>query len=86
MIQASVMHWCVIVCAWCAGWLSRPSVTPSPLQAVEDGQLRIIPSTYNKTWKTWLSDIRWVQSPFSASGIWGHSVCNPISDLHCCWK
>ncbi|XP_023665597.1 valine--tRNA ligase, mitochondrial [Paramormyrops kingsleyae] len=42
------------------------------IQAVEDGELRIIPSMYNKTWKTWLSDISdWC---ISRQLWWGHQI------------
>lgn len=33
-------------------------------QVVEDGQLEIIPHFYTKTWKTWLSNIRWTLHTF----------------------
>lgn len=28
-------------------------------QAVDDGELEIIPPYYTKTWKNWLSSIKW---------------------------
>ncbi|KAM9340530.1 valine--tRNA ligase, mitochondrial [Symphorus nematophorus] len=42
------------------------------IQAVDDGQLEIIPDLYNKTWKNWLSNISdWC---ISRQLWWGHQI------------
>lgn len=34
-------------------------ITTTTFQAVEDRELQIIPHVYTKTWKTWLSNLRY---------------------------
>ncbi|XP_062265343.1 valine--tRNA ligase, mitochondrial isoform X1 [Platichthys flesus] len=54
-------------------WFVRcDQMAKKALQAVEDGQLQIIPDYYNKTWKTWLSSISdWC---ISRQLWWGHQI------------
>lgn len=45
---------------------------PCPRQAVEDGQLQIVPHYYSKTWRNWLSNIRYWPVTFDS-----RSTCEP---------
>ncbi|XP_038141847.1 valine--tRNA ligase, mitochondrial isoform X1 [Cyprinodon tularosa] len=54
-------------------WFVRcNTMAQKAIQAVEDGQLEIIPHHYTKTWKNWLSNISdWC---ISRQLLWGHRI------------